>query len=197
MEVPTAYLIIHNVAKTNNVGTLIRSGAAFAVAELWVVGRRELQTFGNQGTVKKMPLRQFTSLVEMKEHACARQVQVCGVEIVPEARSVWDSPFTGSTAFLMGNEGSGLSAAEREVCDWFVYIPQYESNTESLNVSVAGSIILHHFAHWACRTESLREGEKFAKRHQSKAEAAADWPQDLIEAKRAERARKREEADLA
>lgn len=197
MEPPTAYLIIHNVAKTNNVGTLIRSAAAFAVAELWVVGRRELQTFGNQGTAKKMPTRHFGSLLEMKSHACERQVQVCGVEILPQAHNVWEAPFNGSCAFLLGNEGSGLSGPEREVCDWFLYIPQYESNTESLNVSVAGSIILHHFAHWASRTESEREGEKFVKRHQTKAEAAADWPQDLIEAKRAERARRREEADLA
>ena len=34
----------------------------------------------------------------------------------------------------------------KEICDHFVYIPQYTEKTASLNVSVAGSIIFHHFA---------------------------------------------------
>lgn len=42
-------------------------------------------------------------------------------------------------------QGSGLSAKEYEICDFFVYIPQYGCGTASLNVTVAASIVLHHF----------------------------------------------------
>ena len=31
------------------------------------------------------------------------------------------------------------------MCDFFVYIPQYGGGTASLNVTVAASIVLHHF----------------------------------------------------
>lgn len=42
-------------------------------------------------------------------------------------------------------QGTGLSAKECEMCDFFVYIPQYGCGTASLNVTVAASIVLHHF----------------------------------------------------
>lgn len=42
-------------------------------------------------------------------------------------------------------QGMGLSAKECEICDFFVYIPQYGGGTASLNVTVAASIVLHHF----------------------------------------------------
>mmetsp|Transcript_17522 Transcript_17522/g.17469 ORF Transcript_17522/g.17469 Transcript_17522/m.17469 type:complete len:121 (+) Transcript_17522:230-592(+) len=77
------------------------------------------------------------------------------------SRNVWNSPFNKSTAFILGNEGTGLSDIEKSICDYFIYIPQYRSNTESLNVSVAAGIVLSHFAHFANFVESSREGEKY------------------------------------
>lgn len=53
-----------------------------------------------------------------------------------------DKPWRGSTALLVGNEGTGLTPAQRAVCDHYVYIPQYSAGTASLNVTVAGSIIM-------------------------------------------------------
>jgi len=52
----------------------------------------------------------------------------------------------GPVGCLAGLQGSGLSPQELEFCDRFVYIPQYGEGTASLNVVVAASIILHHFA---------------------------------------------------
>ena len=48
-----------------------------------------------------------------------------------------------------------------QLCDTFVYIQQYGAGTASLNVSVAASIVLHHFALWAGYQERSRHGEKF------------------------------------
>lgn len=47
------------------------------------------------------------------------------------------------------------------LCDGFVYIPQHGPGTASLNVTVAASIVLHHFAVWAGYPEREREGAKF------------------------------------
>lgn len=55
----------------------------------------------------------------------------------------------------------GLSSRQKAVCDKFVYIPQYGSGTASLNVAVACSIVLHHFAVWAQYEEQTRQGEKY------------------------------------
>jgi len=58
-------------------------------------------------------------------------------------------------------QGTGLSEAQAKLCDSFVYIQQYGAGTASLNVSVAGSIVLHHFALWADYPERSRHGEKY------------------------------------
>ena len=62
---------------------------------------------------------------------------------------------------MLGNEGSGLNQNQIDICDHFVYIPQYTDKTASLNVAIAGSIIFHHFALWAGYTEHGREGYKY------------------------------------
>ena len=58
-------------------------------------------------------------------------------------------------------QGTGLSQGQVRLCDAFVYIQQYGPGTASLNVSVAASIVLHHFALWAGYQERGRHGEKF------------------------------------
>lgn len=42
-----------------------------------------------------------------------------------------------------------------------MYIRQYGPGTASLNVTVAASIVMHHFALWANYKERERVGEKF------------------------------------
>lgn len=58
-------------------------------------------------------------------------------------------------------QGSGLSPQQAQLCDAFVYIPQYGAGTASLNVTVAASIVLQHFAVWAGYPERPRTGEKY------------------------------------
>jgi hypothetical protein len=58
-------------------------------------------------------------------------------------------------------KGQGLLEIHKQICDYFVYIPQYTNKTASLNVAVAGSIIFHYFAVWAGYEESQMFGEKF------------------------------------
>jgi 23S rRNA (uridine2479-2'-O)-methyltransferase len=50
--------------------------------------------------------------------------------------------FSVPTVLVLGNETSGLSRAWREACDALVRIPMVGS-ASSLNVSVAGSIVLY------------------------------------------------------
>ena len=45
-------------------------------------------------------------------------------------------------AFIIGNEGAGMSYDLKEICDSFVYIP-IEGSCESLNAAVAASIIMY------------------------------------------------------
>ncbi|THU71288.1 hypothetical protein C4D60_Mb08t33990 [Musa balbisiana] len=166
-------VVVHNVAKRHNVGTMARSATAFGVSEIVLVGRRDFNAFGSHGSTSHLRFRHFHSLSQARHYLKAlshkpssqsreeRNCDVCGVEITDGALSIADHPFRKSTAFLLGNEGTGLSAKECEICDFFVYIPQYGCGTASLNVTVAASIVLHHFGVWAGFPERSREGNKF------------------------------------
>ncbi|XP_057805977.1 uncharacterized protein LOC131020945 [Salvia miltiorrhiza] len=156
-----SYVVVHNIAKRHNVGTLARSATAFGVAELILVGRRDFNAFGSHGSTSHVRFRHFHSLSLARTYLKERDCDICGVEITDNAMPVNAHPFRKSTAFLVGNEGTGLSPKECEMCDFFVYIPQYGGGTASLNVTVAASIVLQHFAVWAGFSERTREGNKF------------------------------------
>ncbi|KAJ8636556.1 hypothetical protein MRB53_010823 [Persea americana] len=157
-----SFVVVHNVAKRHNVGTLARSATAFGVSELVLVGRRDFNAFGSHGSTSHLRFRHFHSLSEARIYLKnEKDCDICGVEITDGAVAVNHHPFRKSTAFLLGNEGTGLSAKESEICDFFVYIPQYGCGTASLNVTVAASIVLHHFGVWAGFPERIRDGNKF------------------------------------
>ncbi|XP_031482088.1 uncharacterized protein LOC116252143 isoform X2 [Nymphaea colorata] len=145
MAAVESFMIVHNVAKRHNVGTLVRSATAFGVSELILVGRRDFNTFGSHGSVPHVRFRHFYSLSDARLYLKERGCDICGIEIVDGATAVHEHPFKRSTAFILGNEGTGLSSKECEICDFFVYIPQYGCGTASLNVTIAASIVLHHF----------------------------------------------------
>lgn len=64
-------------------------------------------------------------------------------------------------ATLFVTQGQGLSPRQVDLCDGTVYIPQHGVGTASLNVTVAASIVLHHFAIWAGYPETPRCGAKY------------------------------------
>ena len=50
-----------------------------------------------------------------------------------------------------------MSQRQIRNCDGFVYIAQFGKGTASLNVAVAGSIVMHRFGVWWERREQQQE----------------------------------------
>lgn len=99
-------------------------------------------------------IRRFQKWEECVAFLRENQIRLLGVEIDDTAQPIeayLDSPM--DTAFLMGNEGSGLHEKQAKSCDAFVRIPQYGSGTASLNVYVAASIVLHRYHEWQRQLE--------------------------------------------
>lgn len=99
----------------------------------------------------------------MKSYLHEKGVSIVGVEITRGAQSVTEAPFSGPCAFVLGNEGSGMSEQAKEMCDYFVYIPQYSMGIESLNVAMAGTVVLYEYSKWANYNEAPKnlEEEKY------------------------------------
>jgi tRNA G18 (ribose-2'-O)-methylase SpoU len=160
---PASFVIVYNLAKKHNIGNLLRSCTAFGVSAACLVGRPDFNGFGAHGAAEHVPLRHYPTLDEcvadLKQRDGAR---VVGVEIDSTALPVHThAAFTGPTAFMLGNEGDGLSARQLRLCDSLVYIPQHGPGTASLNVTVAASIVLHQFSVWARYPERARQGQKY------------------------------------
>ena len=161
-EAAGSILVLHNVAKKKNFGELIRTAAALGVSEVVVVGAQKLATFGAHGCAGHLRFSHFDKFDEAVTYLHdVRCATLCGVEITPESSAVNQHPFRGTTAFLMGNEGQGLTPPQMAACDQFVYIPQHSDATASLNVNAACAVVLHHFALWAAMPEAKREGYKY------------------------------------
>jgi tRNA(Leu) C34 or U34 (ribose-2'-O)-methylase TrmL len=155
---------VYNVAKRHNVGNLLRSCTAFGVKAACLVGSHDFNSFGAHGADQHLPLRHYPTLDECVCDLKRRDgCRIVGVEIDPSATPVHaHAAFTGATAFMLGNEGQGLSAKQLRLCDGgLVYIAQHGPGTASLNVTVAASIVLHQFAVWARYPERAREGQKY------------------------------------
>lgn len=103
-----SYVLVHNIAKRHNVGTLARSATAFGVSELILVGRRDFNSFGSHGSSNHLRFRHFHSLQDARNYLKDKDCDICGVEITHDALPVNHHPFKKSTAFLLGNEVSNF-----------------------------------------------------------------------------------------
>ena len=155
------FLILFNICKPINFGNLIRTANAFGATPI-AVGKKDFSRCGANAGTRLTKVLHFYSLSEACEFVRAQDCSITGVEINPRSKSVVEHPFSGSTAFMMGNEGEGLTDKQLGICDQLVYIPQFGSAV-SLNVNVAAGIVLHHFASWAGFPPARLTENKFEK----------------------------------
>ena len=102
--------------------------------------------------IKSIPCNDTSSSSDSKK---TTTIPILGVEIDNASINLEEEPFTSSTAFMMGNEGSGMTKKQMSVCDGFIRIPQYGGGTGSLNVSVAAALVLHRFHHWSRKVSEV------------------------------------------
>ncbi len=157
---PKSYLVLFNIAKQSNLGNLIRTADALGVSEVLIIGRKRYRTLGAFGTHHSLKQVHFYSLPEAVTYLRDKGVKIVAVEIHSEAENIEAEPFQGDTAFLLGNEGTGLNEDQLNSCDQIVYISQYGSGA-SLNVNVACGIVLHRFSSWANIEENSIRDQKF------------------------------------
>lgn len=135
-------LILENIQDPGNVGTLLRSALAFGFNSVIIdesadpYSQKVLRS--TQGAIFSLNLH-FLDVKTFKQkypHA------LYGAHLAPQkkARKKPTPPY----AIILGNEGSGLTPSTVELLDHTLTIPI--DSIDSLNVAVAGSIIMHSIA---------------------------------------------------
>ena len=147
---PALYVAVDGITDPRNIGAIIRSAAAFGADGILIPERRSAGITAaawkaSAGAVARIPIAQVTNLVRSIENAKERGCFIVGLEGGSEetlqTMKIADQPLY----IIVGSEGKGLSRLVKEKCDLLLSIPM-TSKVESLNASVAVSIVLHGIA---------------------------------------------------
>ena len=143
-------LALEAVQDPGNVGTLLRSAAAFGFDAV-LLGPGCAAPFSpkvlraSMGAAGRLPLGVCADLPAALGALRGRGV-ACLAAALYKARPLdaVGTQFPGGVCVVIGSEGQGLQDATVQACDAAVRIPMTD-RVESLNAGVAGSVLLWHF----------------------------------------------------
>ncbi len=127
-----------------NLGTLIRAaaaaGASLVCTTTGTVSARNPKTVrASAGAFFRIPVAEHLALPELLAHCRSNSITVYSMD-VRGATSYTDADYRPACAILLGNEGQGLEISARAGMAG-IRIPM-AAGVESLNVGVAGSLVL-------------------------------------------------------
>jgi tRNA G18 (ribose-2'-O)-methylase SpoU len=133
---------IENWRHDLNIGTVVRSANAFLAREVIIVGNRRWNRRGAMVTDRYQHIRHVPSAAELADYATQAGYEIVGVDNLPGSVPLETFRLPANALLLFGQEGTGLSAAAREVATTVCSIAQYGS-TRSINAGVAAGIAMH------------------------------------------------------
>ncbi len=136
-------LVLDDVQDPDNVGALIRSAAAFGF--LHIIFSPHCADLYNEKTIRASKGSIFDVYVErkpLKDELIKLKTQ--GYKIYyADAHDEGKIVSSEKMVLILGNEGHGIHQELKHLCDQAVHIET--GRVESLNVSVAGAIIMHEW----------------------------------------------------
>jgi tRNA (guanosine-2'-O-)-methyltransferase len=139
-------LLLDSVTQPFNVGSIIRSAAAFGVQRVWLAGNSASTSHPavrktSLGTERLVSFEEEQSAAAAAKAAAADGYRVIAIELAAGAAALHDAPLDGDVCLAFGNEDHGCSPALLAAADAVAYIPQV-GRVGSLNVAVAAAVAL-------------------------------------------------------
>lgn len=143
-------LILDQVQDPGNLGTLIRTADAFGYQDV-LLGTGTVDLY-NDKVLRSMQGSHFAvNTYDVSLDEVIPKLQNAGYFITTtelndqaQASNTLDLKAKGKWALVMGNEGNGVSHSTSQLADQALYIPM-SGSAESLNVAVAGAIVMYQF----------------------------------------------------
>ena len=138
--------IVESVENADNLGMLLRTTDACSVDGVVLTDKTadpysRKVVRGSRGAVYTMPLCVNVNIADTIKSAKEAGFQVIATSANVDA-FYWDVDYTKPTAFIVGNEHTGISDVVKEMADMVVKIPM-SGKINSLNVAVAASMVLY------------------------------------------------------
>ena len=149
-KIGTRILLLEHIQDPGNVGTLVRTAAAFGFSGI-ILSDQCADPFSpkcvqaSAGTILSVWIRRTLSYLKMAETLQSQKYELIAMDM-KGSKDIQEFIPPKTLILTLGNEGSGLSSNLKSMASQSVRIPMDDDNAESLNVAVCGGIGMYYFA---------------------------------------------------
>lgn len=138
-------LILDNIQDPGNLGTIIRSSVAFDIDTI-VLSPNTVDIYNPKVIRSTQGMIFYTNIITLELKEFINEIKTKNYTIfgtnVRNGKNIKEITLPEKFALVLGNEGQGVSKEIESLCDDNIYV-KMSSKCESLNVSVATSILLY------------------------------------------------------
>lgn len=139
-------LLIENLQDPGNLGTMIRTAEGAGVTGI-LISRESVDLYNpktirsTMGSIYRVPVHIADSLTGLIPPLHQRGIRTYAAHL-RGTEAYTDADYRKGTAFLIGNEGNGLTEELADAADQYIRIPM-EGQVESLNAAMAAGILMY------------------------------------------------------
>ncbi len=136
------HVAIENWQHDFNIGSIVRTANAFAVAEVHIIGKKRWNRRGAMVTDRYQHVRHHPTVDDFVAWARDSRLSIIGIDNVEDSIPIETAVLPKDCVLVFGQEGPGLSREAREACESTLAIAQFGS-TRSMNAGAAAAIAMH------------------------------------------------------
>lgn len=142
----THLLILESVQDPGNLGTMMRTGEGAGITGI-IMNQTTVDLFNpktirsTMGSIYRVPFYVSENLHDTIRDLKEKNTKVYAAHL--KGKMQYDEPdYRGGTAFMIGNEGNGLTDETADLADTYIRIPM-EGQVESLNAAISASLLMY------------------------------------------------------
>lgn len=146
-EPPRLSIMLEGLGGPYNLGSLLRTAAAYRVEHLYLAGMQINPTSTNVGKTalgsdRYVPWTEYEDFATAVAKVRADGYSLVGLELADQAIPMHEAALAFPLCLVVGHEDRGLSKTALAECDSVVFLPQL-GRIGSLNVATAASIAIY------------------------------------------------------
>ncbi|MGV9184671.1 TrmH family RNA methyltransferase [Arcanobacterium canis] len=143
------HIAIENLAHDLNIGSIVRTGNAFNVAGVHIVGKKRWNRRGALVTDRYMNVMNHPDAASLEQWAREEGYTVVAVDNTDGSTPLQTTALPEKCVLVFGQESTGLSPELQGLAQMKVYIEQFGS-TRSMNVAAAAAVVQYEWMrqHW-------------------------------------------------
>lgn len=141
-------VVLFNIRSTFNIGSFFRTSDAAGVSKIWLSGFTATPAHPHVlkvslGAEKSVAWEYIPQIEDVMVKLKADGFQIVAAELTDTSIRYREAEFSNKVALIFGYEVGGVPQAVLDQVDLTVHIPM-RGQKESLNVAVAGGILIYH-----------------------------------------------------